>query len=92
MKLALAERFVRDARALQASERGEVFEVILALPAALGSPHLHAGLGLRKLHARGIYEVRVGLKLRIVFGLERDVLTLVRVATHEEVRRYLKSL
>jgi mRNA-degrading endonuclease YafQ of YafQ-DinJ toxin-antitoxin module len=66
--------------------------VLLALPKALGRPHDHAGLGLRKIHASGIWEVRVGLGLRIVFTLADNTLTLVRLGTHDDVRRFLKAL
>jgi mRNA-degrading endonuclease RelE of RelBE toxin-antitoxin system len=69
-----------------------VLDAILASPAAIGQPHLHAGLGIRKLHASGIWKARVGLGLRIVFTLASDTLTLVRVGTHDDVRKFLRSL
>lgn len=92
MKVALTERFQRDVRSLEDERRALVFEAILALPAALGEPHRHAGLGIRKLHASGIWEARVGRGLRLVFALEPGVLTLVRAASHDEVRRFLRDL
>jgi mRNA-degrading endonuclease YafQ of YafQ-DinJ toxin-antitoxin module len=49
-------------------------------------------LGIRKLHASGIWEARVGLGLRLVFTQERSFLTLVLVGTHEDIRRFLKEL
>jgi mRNA-degrading endonuclease YafQ of YafQ-DinJ toxin-antitoxin module len=58
----------------------------------MGDPHTHAGLGLRKLHRSGIWEARVGLGLRLVFGLQPDLLALARVGSHEDVRRFLKEL
>lgn len=92
MRVALAERFQRDVRALSETHRLAVLEAMLALPRAVGDPHLHAGLGIRKLHGSGIWEARAGLGLRIVFGLETDLLTLVRVASHDEIRRFLRQL
>ena len=92
MKLVLTERFVRDVRALDAAGRAASFETLLALPTAMARPHAHAGLGIRKLHASGVYEARVGLRLRLLFTLAGDEAVLVRVADHDEVRRYLKSL
>ncbi|MBI4957611.1 MAG: hypothetical protein HY908_36735 [Myxococcales bacterium] len=91
MKVALTERQA-DVRALSTEARAVVFEVLLSLPKAFGAPHLHAGLGLRKLHASGIWEARVGLGLRLVFAFAADTLTLVRVGDHDEVRRYLREL
>ncbi|TMQ18427.1 MAG: hypothetical protein E6J90_02050 [Deltaproteobacteria bacterium] len=92
MKIALTEHFQGDVRGLSVEQRAAVFEVLLALPKALGSPHLHAGLGMRKIHRTGIWEVRVGLGLRLVFTFADGVLTLVRAADHDEVRRYLRNL
>lgn len=92
MKVSLTERFQRDIRDLDGQRRATVFEVLLALPRAVGEPHVHAGLGIRKLHGSGIWEARVGLGLRLVFALEPGLLTLVRVGSHEDVRRYLRDL
>jgi mRNA-degrading endonuclease YafQ of YafQ-DinJ toxin-antitoxin module len=92
MRVALAEGFQRDVRALWEAHRLAVFDTLLALPRAMGAPHVHAGLGLRKLHASGIWEARVGLGLRLVFALEADLLTLVRVGRHDEIRRFLRQL
>ncbi len=92
MRVALTERFQRDVRALSADRRAAVFECILSLPRAIGEPHLHAGLGVRKLHRSGIWEARVGLGIRLVFALEKDVVTLVRAGTHDAMRRYLREL
>ena len=92
MKVALTERFQRTVRDLDDAKRAAVFDSILALPRALGDPHAHAGLGIRKLHASGIWEARVGLGLRLVFTQEHRLLTLVLVGTHEDVRRLLRDL
>ena len=92
MQIALTERFQRDAGALVDDQRAVLFEALLALPRAIGKPHLHQGLGIRKLHASGIWEARVGLGLRLVFALDHDRMTLVRVGTHDEVRRFLREL
>ncbi len=92
MRVALSEGFQRDVRALAEAHRLAVFDAMLSLPRALGDPHAHAGLGIRKLHASGIWEARVGLGLRLVFGLQAGLLTLVRVGSHDEMRRFLRQL
>ena len=92
MRVGLFEAFRRDVRALSDAHRLAVFDAMLALPRAVGDPHVHAGLGIRKLHASGIWEARVGLGLRLVFGLEADLLTLVRVGGHDEIRRFLRQI
>jgi mRNA-degrading endonuclease YafQ of YafQ-DinJ toxin-antitoxin module len=92
MRIALAERFQRDATGLRPDQRAALFEALLALPRIMGQPHLHHGVGLRKLHPSGIWEARVGLGLRLVFTLAAGTLTLVRVGPHDEVRRFLREL
>jgi mRNA-degrading endonuclease RelE of RelBE toxin-antitoxin system len=92
MKIVLTERFPRDVRALPEDGRSAVFESILSLPRALGEPHLHPGLGIRKIHRSGIWEARVGLGVRLVFAVEGQAITLVRVGTHEDIQRYLREL
>jgi mRNA-degrading endonuclease YafQ of YafQ-DinJ toxin-antitoxin module len=92
MKVVLTERFQSDVRTLGEEQRAAVFEALLALPRAVGEPHLHAGLGMRKLHRTGIWEVRVGLGLRLVFALQPGVLSLARAGSHDDIRRYLREL
>jgi mRNA-degrading endonuclease YafQ of YafQ-DinJ toxin-antitoxin module len=92
MKVLLTERFQRDVTDLDGDQRRALFDAILALPRALGDPHAHAGLGIRKLHRSGIWEARVGLGLRMVFALQPDQLALVRVGSHDDIRRFLKQL
>jgi mRNA-degrading endonuclease YafQ of YafQ-DinJ toxin-antitoxin module len=92
MRIALTERFQHDVRDLPQAQRAALFDVILALPRAVGEPHLHAGTGLRKIHASGVWEARVGLGLRLVFTFAGEMATLVRVGDHDEIRRYLRSL
>ena len=92
MKLLLMERFQRDLADLSQQERSRCFELLMALPKTMGAPHGHAGLGIRKLHSSGIYEARVGLGLRVIFALRGDQAILVRVGSHEDVRKYLASL
>jgi mRNA-degrading endonuclease YafQ of YafQ-DinJ toxin-antitoxin module len=92
MKLALTERFQRDVLDLATDRKAALFDVMLSLPRAIGEPHLHSGLGIRKIHRSGIWEARAGLGLRLVFTLERDLLTLVRVGSHDEIRTYLREI
>lgn len=92
MRIALTERFQSDVRALDDEQRARAFDAVLSLPKLLGDPHVHAGAGLRKLHRSGIWEARVGLGLRLVFALEKDLLSLVRIGNHDEVRRFLRDL
>ena len=92
MKLELTESFQKAALALNDEQRRALFDVLLGLPRMFGEPHRHGGLGIRKLHASGIWEARIGLRLRLVFVFGDDVLTPVNVLDHDDVRRMLKRL
>ena len=70
--------------------RREVGLAIDALKAALGQPHEHRGLGIRKLR-RNYFECRVGIDLRLVFRVEPILVTFTFAGDHNEVRRYALS-
>ena len=48
------------------------------------------GLGLKKLR-RNLWEVRLGLKQRILFKLEADNLIFIILGTNEDIRRFLRK-
>lgn len=72
------------------AEREAVKNALREIPQAFGKPHLHTGLGLRRLRP-GLWECRVGLVWRPVFVREADALVVVMIGTHDEVRTYLKE-
>jgi mRNA-degrading endonuclease YafQ of YafQ-DinJ toxin-antitoxin module len=92
LELTSEKWYQRDMASLSSSVRARLFEVILALPAALRGPQRHSGLGLRKLHASGIWEMRAGLDLRLVFALMKGEAILTKVGSHDDGRRYLRGL
>ena len=57
----------------------------------MGIPHLHRGIGLRKLRD-DYFEIRVGLKARLVFENTPTGLFFEFLGNHDEVKRFLKSL
>jgi hypothetical protein len=48
-------------------------------------------LGIRKL-VKNYFEMRVGLKLRLVFKVEPEAIVFAFGVIHDEVRRFLKQL
>ena len=84
------ERFAEDVRGLPAVKRLEIEAVLRRLSQTFGQPHLHTGLGIRRLK-QNYFECRVGRDLRMVFRLDGSVLTMTRVGNHEDVRRFLKG-
>ena len=51
---------------------------------------MHSGAGLRRL-APGLYEVRAGLALRVIFDVAGGLLRCDFVGNHDDVRAYLKN-
>jgi mRNA-degrading endonuclease YafQ of YafQ-DinJ toxin-antitoxin module len=92
MRITLTERFQHDARSLDAGQRASLLDVVIALPKVIAQVHLHSGLGMRKIHRSGVWEARVGRDLRVVFLLGSGEIILVTIGTHDDVRRFLRTL
>jgi hypothetical protein len=92
LKLTFLERFKRQCRSASAGDQAAIFRALLDLEGALANPHSAGGLGLRKLHPAGIWELRAGLDLRVLFRLSKDEAVFLVLGTHDEVKRFLKSV
>ena len=76
---------------MASTERRQIGEAIAAAQSSIGQPPLHRGVGLRKL--RDDYcEIRIGLKLRLVFENTRAALVFELLGDHDDVKRFLKNL
>ncbi|MDD2763561.1 MAG: hypothetical protein PHE83_06260 [Opitutaceae bacterium] len=85
------DRFAVDARALSPDRRRELDDALRRLSEAFGQPHLHSGLGIRRLK-RDYFECRVGRDQRIAFKLKGRTLFMARIGSHDDVRRFIKGL
>ena len=74
---------------LHATEQELVDRALRQLAVSLETRHAPAGLGLKKL-GHGVFEIRAGLALRIVYVEEGAQLVLALLGTHDDVRRFLK--
>ncbi|MCW5549817.1 MAG: hypothetical protein KIT44_12705 [Opitutaceae bacterium] len=86
MKLLATPRFLNS---IPAARRAEVLAAMKAAGEAYGQPHLHAGVGLRRI--RPFMECRCGLDLRLVLQREKDALVFHLCGTHDEVGAFLKN-
>lgn len=85
-------RFLREFDKLSAAEQQEVLRAVEALIVHLNSRQaLPKGLGIKKL-TRSHWEVRAGLRLRIVYDIEAGTLRLITVGNHNDVERFLRNL
>lgn len=86
----LTDRFRAQVKALGKPQRVAIGAAINELQDAFGTPHLHRGLGVRKL-AGDYFEARVGLDQRLVFKNAQDALVLLFVGDHDAVRDFLRN-
>ncbi len=83
------DRFAAEARALPPDRRRELDDALRRLSETFGQPHLHSGLGIRRLK-RDYFECRMGRDLRSAFKLQGRTLFMARIGSHDDVRRFLK--
>lgn len=86
----LTDRFRAQVKALAKPERVAIGDAINELQRTFGTPHLHHGLGLRKL-VGDYFEARVGLGQRLIFKNERGALVLLFIGDHDAVRDFLRN-
>ena len=93
MKIALARRLQKQIERLPQPLLEDFLSAVDQLPGSFGKPHAHLGVGIRKIHPRGVYECRVGRRYRVVFTHPQpDLLMLHVLGDHDEVQRFLDSL
>ena len=89
MKVFFRPAFARAFKTLTAEDQQNVREAQARLSEVFGRPHLHAGLGIRRVG--DYFEFRAGLKLRVLFVLESSDVVLVTVGDHDEIRRFVRD-
>ena len=72
------------------AERQAIGEAITTVRDSWGNPHMHAGVGIRKL-LKNTFECRVGLSDRLIFLVEVNPAELVFyfMGNHNEVQKLL---
>jgi hypothetical protein len=81
--------FERAFRDLDAESQAEVRSAAALLPEAVGKPHVHSGLGVRKVG--NYFEFRVGLKCRVLFLMRKGDAVLVTVGNHDDIARFVRG-
>lgn len=90
MRIDLHPRFQRRVKKLSTEEREGVAAALRALGDGFGHPHLHSGLGIRRLR-KDLFECRAGLQWRVLFFAEKGLLTAYDVMTHDEIKAWLRE-
>lgn len=75
---------------LPRTERDECWEALLQLADSFGRPHIHSGIGIRKL-GRRLFECRGNRELRFLFLDLDDCLDVRLLGNYDEVRREIRQ-
>lgn len=92
MRIEFKPSFDRSIKALKSQDKEEIKNIIGGLIDILSMDRpLHEGLGLKRL--RGSYwEVRRGIKARILFRWQKDLVEFILAGDHEDIKRFLRSI
>jgi hypothetical protein len=77
-------------RELPKNERAECLLALCELSESFGQPHVHSGLGIRKLGNK-LFECRASLALRFIFQDRPGDLFVSFLGNHNEIKALLKS-
>jgi hypothetical protein len=88
--LSIDPEVLRRLRNLPKNERTECLLALCELPESFGRPHVHSGLGIRKLGDE-IFECRGNVALRFIFQDRPSELFISFLGNHDEVKALLQS-
>lgn len=89
MKVLYRPSFVRVFKNLPAGDQKEIRLRAAELAEVFGRPHLHAGLGIRRIG--NFFEFRCGLKIRVLFLLNAGEAVLVTAGNHDHIARWIRD-
>ena len=87
--LAIDPAVIRRLRALPKSEKVECLLALCDLVDGFGQPHVHSGLGIRKLGGK-LFECRGNRGLRFLFQDRGAELYISFLGNHDEIRTLLR--
>jgi len=89
MRLATLPSFRRCLKGLPDARLSQVMGAMQRADQAYGHPHLHAGIGMRRLGKH--MECRDALDYRLVFRRDGEALLFLFYGTQDEVKAFLKN-
>jgi len=92
MRFEFKPSFDRSVKSLYGREKEEIKQVALQAIDILSQDRIiHKGIGLKRLKD-DLWEIRKGLKARILFRWERDLVEFILAGDHEDIKRYLRNI
>jgi hypothetical protein len=90
LKIKIDGDLLKQIRSLSAEDRRILGKTIDDALVSWGHPHIHSGIGLRKLRGN-FFECRSGLQTRLLFEpLNDSFLYFHLMGSHDDIRRFLK--
>ena len=90
MKFEFKPSFDRSVKSLPTETKQEIKELCTNLIDMLSSGYtLSRGMGLKNLR-RNFWEVRKGLKLRILFRWKADHVEFILAGTHDDIKKFMR--
>lgn len=90
MKFEFKNSFDRSIKTLPEEKKQEIKDLCIKLIEVIsGEGQLSAGMGLKNIR-KNFWEIRKGLKFRILFRWESDYIEFVLAGNHDDIKRYLK--
>jgi len=91
MKFEFKPSFDRSLKSLSSKTKKEIKELCIGLIDILsGESSLPGGFGLKNLR-KNFWEIRKGLKLRILFRWQNDYIEFILAGNHNDIKRFLKE-
>ena len=91
MRFEFKPSFDRSVKGSQGKEKEEIKNIAIQTIDILGRDRMiHKGIGLKRLK-ENFWEVRCGLKERILFRWDDDLVEFILVGNHNDIKRYLKN-
>lgn len=92
MRVEFKPSFDRSIKGLPLKEKEDIQRVAAQFIDILSQDrHIHEGLGLKRLRG-DFWEVRKGLRARILFRWDGDLVEFVLAGNHDDIRRFLKNV
>ena len=91
MRFEFKPSFDRSVKSFPGREKEEIKKAaIQAIDVLSQDKIIHKGLGLKRLKGN-FWEIRKGLKARILFQWESDLVEFILAGDHDDIKRYLRD-
>jgi mRNA-degrading endonuclease RelE of RelBE toxin-antitoxin system len=92
MRFEFKPSFEDSLKSLPSKDKQEIKQVALQLIDILSQDRfIHKGIGLKKLKG-DFWEVRRGLKTRIILRWHKDLVEFILAGSHNDIKRYLRRI